>query len=130
MNALQYMANCVEQLPLGTVCELGYVHSNGQFHITKESTTAILSALHFIVNAVLQLRRVYTVRVARGARHLGRIYNASRTVLMWWQDNIDQYNVFETSHAGGGPHNYYDLRNIAEDAQSMFVQWKTGNCSS
>ena len=72
MNALYYLAKYVEQLPVGKFTELGYVFSRGEYQLTRSSTAPLLNALHFIIDAVLQLRKARSVRAANGARKLAR----------------------------------------------------------
>ena len=112
----------MEQLPVGVVHDIGYVFKNGQFRITTESTSALLSADQFIADAVLQLRKVRNVRVAQGARHLGRIYDTIRSVPTWWHKDVEQYYLSKNRHYDGAPRKVYDVSNITDD------YWKTIEC--
>ena len=81
MNALQYVATYVSQLPQGQLCEIGYVRTrtDKQLRLTKHSTTTqLVSAMHFVVGAILQLYNVQTVRAAHGATYFGTVSNVKR----------------------------------------------------
>ena len=90
MNALQYVATYVSQLPQGHFCEIGYVRAqtDNQLRLTKHSTTQLVSAMHFVVDAILQLYNVQTVRAAHGVKYFGTVRNVKRSILMWWQQDI------------------------------------------
>lgn len=89
MNALQYIATYVFQLPQCQLCEIGYVRSENALRLTKHSTTQLVSAMHFVVDAMLQLCNVQTVRTAHGGKYFGKVRNVKHTILMWWQQNMN-----------------------------------------
>ena len=68
--------------------------------LTKQSTTQLLSALHFIVDAIVQLCNVQSVRAAHGVKYFGKASEVKRSILMWWQHDVEQYHLFEANQAG------------------------------
>ena len=100
MNALAYIGTYVAQMPKGNMTEIGYVRANNQWRLTAHTTSQLAGALHYIVEAVLQLRHVRTVRAAHGVKYFGKVHNVKSSVLMWWQDTIEQYSILETDTAG------------------------------
>jgi hypothetical protein len=77
MNALNYVAAYVSQLPQGQLCEIGYIRSDNELRLTKHSTTQLVSAMHFVGDAILQLCNVQTVRAAHGVRYFGKVHNVN-----------------------------------------------------
>jgi hypothetical protein len=111
MNALQYVAKYVSQLAQGQLCAIGYIRSDNELRLTKHSTTQLVSAMHFVVDAILQLRNVQTVRAAHGVRYFGKVHNVKRSILMWWQQDIEQYHLIESDAAGD-----FSTKSIVGDA--------------
>ena len=100
INALNYVAAYVARLPKGEQREIGYAHANSQLRLTTHSTTPLLSATHFIVDAILQLTSVQVVRAARGVRMFKPMRNITHSLLMWWQDDVESYHLHELKSAG------------------------------
>ena len=100
MNALQYVAEYVALIPQGEMNILGYKRTDQQeLQLTKESTTQLLSALHFIVDAILQLYNVQSVRAARGVKYFGKVARMKSSIIMWWHEEIEQYHIYEAEQA-------------------------------
>ena len=100
LNALHHVAQYVSQLPQGYFQTIGYIRADNTLVFSKQSTTQLLSGLLFIVEAIIQLYNVRSVRAAHGVRYLGKAYNVKRSILMWWQQDSEQYHLFETDQAG------------------------------
>ena len=56
--------------------------------------------MHSIVDLILQLSNVQTVRTAYGVKYFGKVHNVKRSMLMWWQQDIEQYHLCKSDAAG------------------------------
>ena len=108
MSALQYTSCYVEQWPTSIVHDMGHTVEERHSQTTTESTLGLLSVAHSIVGAALQSRKGITVQFARGARHPGRIYGTTWSILRWWHEDVGHYHLFDTMHGGRVPKQTYD----------------------
>ena len=51
INALQYAATYVSRTQQGNLREIGYIRNNNKLILSKHSTTQLVSAMHFVVDA-------------------------------------------------------------------------------
>ena len=124
MKALQHIASYASQITVGRMKEVGYVMANGQLRLTRDSTARLVSALHYIVDALLQLRYVQSLRIAHGVRYFSKVAHATRSLLMWWQDDVQDHHVLDAD--ANGSFRTYDV--VGEKwTETKYLQFLTSS---
>ena len=95
-NAMSFLTTYVTGLPKNQISTVGYLQSETGWTKTKQSSSGLIAALHFVCASVFHIANVTTVRLGRGIKHFGKATGASRTLLIWWRDNIADHCTFET----------------------------------